>query len=110
MPEGGAAESHAGGPWRWPGGSCEVHHLLNVLPVRLTLSRPWKWGEGNIDTRTERTRFDYKESLIVCVLYCDNAEGKGESLAVFSEDFLQGWFESEERRLLFFFFLVFGLL
>lgn len=95
---------HAGGPWRWPGGSCELHHLLNLLPVKLTLSGPWKWGEGNTDTRTERTTSDYKESLIVCVLYCDNAEGKGESLAASSEDFLQGWFESEERRLLFFSF------
>lgn len=24
---------HAGGPWRWPGGSCELHHLLNLLPA-----------------------------------------------------------------------------
>lgn len=79
-----------------------------MLLVRLTLSRLWKWGEGSTDTRTECTRSDYEESLIVCVLYCDNAEGKGESLAASLVDFLQGWFESEERRLLFFSFWCLG--
>lgn len=86
-----------------------LHRLASLLPARLALSRPWKWGGGNTDTRPKHTRSDYKESLIVCVLYCDNAEGKGKSLAVSSKDFLQGWFGSEERRF-FFFFLVFGLL
>jgi len=82
--------------------SCELHHLLNLPPAGLARSRPWKCGGENTDTRPKRTRPD-KESLIVCVLYCDNAEGKGESLAPSSKDFLQGWFGSEERSFDFFF-------
>lgn len=46
-----------------------LHHLLNLLPASLVLSRLWKWGRGNTDTRPKRTRSDYKESLIVfCIV------------------------------------------
>ena len=58
VPEGGIAGNAVSTPMLaaaggGPDDSYGLHHLLNLLPASLALSRPWKWGGGNTDTRPD---------------------------------------------------------